>query len=77
MKDTDGLVVSAETVDSGFDQDESELGVLVLAVALEMLAHGDGLYPQFVNYRSNLGIKQVPRMLGEICGDVHTFLINM
>ena len=44
MKDTDGLVVSAETVDSGFDQDESELGVLVLAVALEVLADGDGLF---------------------------------
>ena len=43
LEDTDGLVVSAETVDSGFDQNESELGVLVFAVSLEMLADGDSL----------------------------------
>jgi len=44
LEDTNGLVVSAETVDSGFDQNETELGVLVLAVALEMLAHGNSLF---------------------------------
>ena len=43
LQDTNSLVVPAETVDSGFDQNESELGVLVLAVALEVLADGDGL----------------------------------
>ncbi len=43
LQDTDCLVVSAEAVDSGFDQDEAELGVLVLAVALEVLADGDSL----------------------------------
>jgi hypothetical protein len=30
-------------VDAGFDENEAELGVLVLAVALEVLADGDGL----------------------------------
>lgn len=43
LQDTDGLVVSAETVDSGLDENQAELGVLVLAVALEMLADGDSL----------------------------------
>ena len=40
---TDGLVVARETVDARLDQDEAELGVLVLSVALEMLADSDGL----------------------------------
>jgi hypothetical protein len=44
LQHTNGLVVSAEAVDSGFDQNESELGVLVLSVALEVLADGDGLF---------------------------------
>ena len=42
-QDTDGLVVAAEAVDAGFDEDKAELGVLVLAVALEVLADGHGL----------------------------------
>jgi hypothetical protein len=45
LEDTDGLVVTGETVDSGLDEDETELGVLVLSVALKMLADSDGLYP--------------------------------
>lgn len=31
-------------MDTGFDQNEAELAVLVLAVALKMLADGDSLY---------------------------------
>ena len=42
-EDTDGLVVAGETVDARLDQNEAELGVLVLAVALEVLSDGDGL----------------------------------
>lgn len=42
-EDTDGLVVTGETVDSGLDENETELGVLVLSVALEMLADGNSL----------------------------------
>lgn len=42
-QDTDGLVVAGQTVDAGLDQNEAELGVLVLAVALEVLADSDGL----------------------------------
>ena len=41
--DTDRLVVAGQTVDTGLDENQAELGVLVLAVALEVLADGDGL----------------------------------
>jgi hypothetical protein len=42
-EDTDGLVVAGQTVNTGLDENEAELAVLVLAVALEVLADGDGL----------------------------------
>jgi hypothetical protein len=42
-KNTNGLVVTGETVDSGLDENETELGVFILSVALEMLADGNGL----------------------------------
>jgi hypothetical protein len=42
-QDTDGLVVAGQTVDTRLDENEAELAVLVLAVALKVLADGDGL----------------------------------
>lgn len=48
-QDTDGLVVAGQTVDTGLDQNEAELGVLVLAVALEVLADSDGLVTMHVS----------------------------
>jgi hypothetical protein len=42
-ENTDGLVVAGQTVDTRLNQNETELGVLILAVALEMLADGNGL----------------------------------
>lgn len=42
-EDADGLVVAGETVDTGLDENETELAVLVLSVALKMLADGNGL----------------------------------
>lgn len=42
-QDTDGLVVAGQTVDTGLDQNQAELGVLVLAVTLKVLADSDGL----------------------------------
>lgn len=42
-KDTDGLVVARQTVDTGLDENEAELAVLVLAITLEVLADRDGL----------------------------------
>lgn len=43
-EDTDGLVVAGQTVDSGLDENETELGVLVLSVALKVLADGNSLF---------------------------------
>lgn len=42
-QDADGLVVAGQAVDTGLDENEAELGVLVLAVALKVLADGDSL----------------------------------
>ena len=42
-EDTNGLVVAGQTVDAGLDQNQAELAVPVLAVALEVLADGNGL----------------------------------
>merc|ERR1719373_109781 len=42
------LVVAREPVDAGLDEDEAELGVLVLAVLVQVLADGDGLLDQEV-----------------------------
>ena len=42
-QNTNGLVISRKAVDAGFDEDETELGVLVFAVTFEVLADGDGL----------------------------------
>ena len=42
-QNTNRLVVSAKTVDSGFDKNETELAVLVFSVALEVLSDGDSL----------------------------------
>lgn len=68
-QDTDGLVVTGETVDSGLDENETELGVLVFAVALEVLADSDGLFI-FVSGKI-LYSSSVLSFLQ------HTFLINM
>jgi hypothetical protein len=42
-EDTDGLVVAGQAVNARLDENQAELGVLVLAVALKVLADGDGL----------------------------------
>jgi hypothetical protein len=55
-ENTDGTVVPSQTVDPRLDQNEAELGVLVLAVALEVLADGNGLNDQSVfRLRSMVG----------------------
>ncbi len=38
-----GLVVPSETVNSRFDENETELGVFVLAICLKVLADGNRL----------------------------------
>lgn len=44
----DGSVVSSQSVDSGLDQNQSELGVLVLSVSLQVLSDRDSLLDQEV-----------------------------
>ena len=40
-------------MDPGFDEDQTELGVAVLAVALQVLADADGLLDLKGNYEKN------------------------
>lgn len=54
-KGTDGLVVTGETVDTGLDENEAELGVLVLAVDRQVLADGDSLLDEHVEVLGDLG----------------------
>lgn len=53
-EDTDGLVVTRETVDTGLDENETELAILVLAVALKVLADGDSLLDEEVKVLRDL-----------------------
>ena len=41
-----GLVVPSKTVDPGFDEDKTELGVLVFPVDFEVLADGNRLFDE-------------------------------
>jgi len=41
-----GLVVACQTVDTRLDENETELGVPVFSVDLEMLADGNGLFDE-------------------------------
>lgn len=52
---TGSLVVASDTVDTGFDQNQAELGVLVVAVALQVLADRNSLLDQVVEILRNLG----------------------
>jgi len=44
-------------VDPGLDQNQTELAVLVLAVALQVLADGDGLLDHVVQILGNVGLQ--------------------
>lgn len=47
-------VVTGKSVDSALDKDQSELGVLVLLVAVKMLAHGNSLLDEHVKVLGDL-----------------------
>ena len=66
---TIGLVVSAETVNSRLDQNEPELGVLIFAVALKMLADRDGLREFMCQLLKNIPhqILKQPLPFGSTC----------
>lgn len=54
-----GSVVSGESVDSRFDQNQSELGVLVLSVSLKVLSDRDSLLDKEVQVLWDLWSKTV------------------
>jgi hypothetical protein len=56
---TGGSVVTGKTVDSGFNQNETEFRVLVLAVLLQMLTDLDGLLDKHVKILGDLRGKSV------------------
>lgn len=49
------LVVARQPVDAGLNQNQAELAILVLAVALQVLAHGHGLLDEAVQVFGDLG----------------------
>lgn len=69
-QDTDGLVVAGKTVDTRLNENETELGVLVLAVALKVLADGNSLL-------SVMLVFLLPDRPGIWRRGLLTFLINM
>lgn len=52
-----GLVVSGETVDAGFDEDEAEFGILVFSVDLEVLADSNSLLDEMPQVLWDRGCK--------------------
>jgi uncharacterized membrane protein YkoI len=65
-------------VDAGLDEDEAEFGVLVFAVALEVLADGDGLEMEIkVNANEGKISGYLQDWLMSLEGVTGTFLINM
>ena len=53
------LIVTGEAMNTGLDQDQTELGVLVLPVGLEVLADSNGL------------LHEVPEVLGDAGGECY------
>jgi hypothetical protein len=53
------LVVAGKTVDTGLNKNQTELGVLVLAVALQVLADRDSLLDELVQVLGDLRGKTV------------------
>ena len=47
------LVVASETVDTALNENQTELGVAVLSVALQVLSHGHSLLDQEVHVLRN------------------------
>lgn len=54
-KDAFRFVIAGQSVDAGLDQNQSELGIAVLAIALQVFADGHGLLDQEVEVFWQLG----------------------
>jgi len=59
-EDTLGPVVTSQPVDPGLDENQPELGVLVLAAPLQVLADADGLLDQEVDVLREVGSQSLP-----------------
>ena len=59
------LVVTREAVNTALDENEAELGVLVAAVALQVLAHRDRLLDHEVQVLGDLGRKTLALQVGD------------
>jgi len=58
-ENTNSLVVTRQTVDTGLDENEAELGVLILSISLEMLTDGNSLLDQHVQIFWDLWCKAI------------------
>ena len=63
------LVVASKTVDTRLDQDKAELGVLVLAVGLQVLADGDRLFDEVPEVLRDGWAKSYPQIKGIVSKD--------
>lgn len=57
-------------MDPGLDQDKTELGVLVLSVDLEVLAHGNRLFDEVPKVLRDGWAKSYPQTKG-VCIQIH------
>jgi len=53
------LVVTSKTVDTSLDENQTELGILILAVLLKMLADSDSLLDEVIKILGDAGRKTV------------------
>jgi len=58
------FVVAGKTMNTGFDQDQSELGILVFPVGLEVLANSNSLLHEVPEVLGNAGCKSYIRVSG-------------
>jgi hypothetical protein len=63
-------------VDAGFDEDKAELGVFVLAVALEVLADGHGLRQSMRTQARNFFSSSLNGIFGQLSMVVGTYLFD-
>ena len=59
-----GLVIAGEAVDAGFNEDEAEFRVLVLAVGLEVFADCNGLFHEVPEVFWDIGGEAYKRTTG-------------
>ena len=56
---TRGLVVTSKTVDTGFNENQTEFRITIFAMTFKVLADGNGLFDELVKIFRNFGTKTV------------------